>query len=93
MIQNSNMIQNTKMVAECADSLNENSMINRAERIYCKQKQLQNRLLEINNALIGSDVFNTPEVNAICVMEYLDETESIINCTLDLACGILEKLR
>jgi hypothetical protein len=87
------MLSNTKMAVEPVEVKNDNSALIRAERIYCKQRELQIRLLKINSTLVGSDITNTPELNADCVMEYLDEAEGILNYTLDLADNILQVLR
>ena len=90
------MLVNTKMAVDNLESIetqNENSVLLRVERIYSKQRQLKDKLLEINTVIIGSDNPSTPELNADCIMAYLDETESVLNSTLDLAYNILQVIK
>ena len=86
------MISNPKMAVECTDVAN-NSVLRRAERIYSKQRQLQNVLIGIDNAMTGHDPMIIPEVNSDCVMAYLDEAEAVLNSTLDLAHDMMQCIR
>jgi len=87
------MLQNTKMAVESIGTKNDNSLLIKVERMYAEQRQLQTKLLEINSIMVGSDIMNTPELDADCVMAYLDETESMLNSSLDMASSILQIMR
>lgn len=90
------MIQNTNMpskAVECTDVANDNSALNKMGRIYSKQRLLYVKLLEINNAMIGSEVCDIPEAKSNCVMGYLDETDDILNAALDFVNDILHTIR
>lgn len=87
------MLSNTKMAVESVEVKNADSALIRAERLYCKQRELAIRLLEINNVLVGSDIMNVPEIEGNCVMQYLDDTEGILNYTINIANDILQVLR
>lgn len=90
MIQNTNM--ESKAVA-CTDVANDNSVLSKMERIYSKQRLLYVKLLEINSAMIGSEVCDIPEAKKNCVMSYLDETDDILNAALDFVNDILHTIR
>ena len=78
---------------ECTDVVNDNSVLSKMERIYSKQRLLYVKLLEINSAMIGSEVCDIPEVKTNCVMGYLDETDGILNAALDFVNDILHTIR
>ena len=87
------MLSNTKMAVEPVEVKNADSALIRAERLYYKQRELAIRLLEINNVLVGSDIMSVAEIEDNCVMQYLDDTEGILNYTINLANDILQVLR
>ena len=58
-----------------------------------QQRELAIRLSEINNVLVGSDIMSVAEIEDNCVMQYLDDTEGILNYTINLANDILQVLR
>lgn len=90
MIQNTNMASNA---APCIDVANDNSALSKMERIYSKQRLLYVKLLEINSAMIGSEVCDIPEAKTNCVMGYLDETDGVLNASLDFVNDILHTIR
>lgn len=87
------MLSNTKMAVEPVEVKNADSALIRAERLYYKQRELAIRLLEINNVLVGSDIMSVAEIEDNCVMQYLEDTEGILNHTINLANDILQVLR
>ena len=72
---------------------NENSLLLRVDRVYEKQQQLLAKLCEINNIMTGDDNTTQSDLKINCVMVYVDETENVLNFSLDLAGSILESIR
>ena len=79
MIQNTNM--ESKAVA-CTDVANDNSVLSKMERIYSKQRLLYVKLLEINSAMIGSEVCDIPEAKTNCEYHKLQYQMMQVNPSL-----------